>query len=390
MPSARSGLILVLAFVGSLCACAERPGPEPLAWGALRTGPNAVGFGSWVERDSTRPGGDGDGDGDGGARPVQVAVWFPVDRGPPGEALRWSDYVGLAASESGGPDGPRERERAVDDFSAFLTQNGVPAPAVRDWMTSGMRASRRALVTDPTLPLVLIAQGNGQAAYSQAVLSEYLASRGFVVVTTPSPLRTGATLSSEAEVYGVAELQARDLAFAARAVTARGLGDSARVAVVGHSFGARAALLLLAQGVSTELISLDGGIAMEEGKHWLDGSPVAPGVLRGRITHLYEDGDPLLRPDFDLLRAMTGTSRERILVPGLAHWQFTSFGTMGQSFPDVAPGRAGEGSGARAAAIVRFVACRLDAWAHGVPDGARCVPADGALVMQAPWPVGQP
>lgn len=63
-----------------------------------------------------------------------------------------------------------------------------------------------------------MAQGNGQSAHHQAVLSEFLASHGFIVCATPSQARLGDRLKSEADVLPGAMAQAGDLAIAERYV----------------------------------------------------------------------------------------------------------------------------------------------------------------------------
>jgi predicted dienelactone hydrolase len=87
---------------------------------------------------------------------------------------------------------------------------------------------------------VVIAQGNGQSAKHQAVLAEYLASHGYVVATSPSPLRLGARMESEADVLPVAREQARDMTLVVREMRKR-LGR-ASVEGPGHWPGGRRAV----------------------------------------------------------------------------------------------------------------------------------------------------
>ena len=204
----------------------------------------------------------------------------------------------------------------------------------------------------------------------QAVLAEYLASCGYVVVTTPSPTRIGTPMHDESDIYPVARLQAHDLHVAVRAVARRGWADSTRVAVVGHSFGARAGLLLLADGDSRLLVSLDGGIADSIGRNWLTGTNVDTAKIPGSVVHLYQVGDSTIVPDFTLLHALTGTDRVLVRVSGVSHWHFTSFGVITDSFPTVAPGKSTPAGAEAAARIDDYARCALDAWNRGAVRAA--------------------
>ena len=353
--SARTARSLA-AMVACLCLAARaqaRQSPAtPLAWGTLQPGDYPVGFTAFTSIDSA--GGPGR-----AGRPVQISVWYPARATATAARMTYGDYTDLSATERGDEATGEALSRARAQFTAFLSSNGVPTAPVERWLASAMLATRDAARRTPTGPLVLIAQGNGQTAYSQAVLAEYLASRGFVVVSTPSPLRTGSRLGSDDDVYPVAMLQSDDLRFAMRETVRRGLHSGSAVTVIGHSFGARAGLLVLASGAASELISLDGGIANRAGNTWLAGSPLRPSDISGSIVHLFQEGDSTVQPDFSLMHRMTRASRVLVRADEMRHWQFTSFGTIASSFPDVSPGAA-TAVGARAAVeTVEFVACLL-------------------------------
>lgn len=285
--------------------------------------------------------------------------------------MRYADYVALGASERGETVSAESDLRAVAGFSDFLVRNGVPKADVARWLESAMLAWRDAPGPPGRHPVVLIAQGNGQAAYSQAVLAEYLASRGFVVATTPSPGRIGPAMQSEDDILPVATAQAEDLALALRELVRRGWSDSGRVAVAGHSFGARAALLLLANRTASMLISLDGGIANAQGRQWIDHSAIDPATIRGQVLHVFQEGDTIVRPDFTLLRRMKGAARLLVRAEGLSHWHFTSFGTISAAFPTVAPGATDAARSRTASAVMALTACALDGWSRAsrtLPD----------------------
>lgn len=352
----RGAWLLALLLPGVVTPGAAQDQAPP-SWGSLTPGPHVVGVASFVARDSARTAPDG-------PRVVQITFWYPARPVANAPVAQYSDYVALGASERGQGTTRAEGTRAVSSFTEFLVGNGVPRSDVTRWLESPMRASFAAPRARGNHPVVLVAQGNGHAAYSQAVLAEYLASHGYLVATTPSPGRIGPAMQTEDDILPAAVAQAEDLALALRWLVRRGWGDSSRVAVVGHSFGARAALLLLHRSVASVLVSLDGGIANAQGRQWLDGSTIDPGRIRGFVVHLFQEGDTIVRPDFALLRQLTGTARILVRAEGLSHWHFTSFGTISGTFPTVAPGATDRVRARTAAHVVEFAACVLDAWAR--------------------------
>ena len=70
-------------------------------------------------------------------------------------------------------------------------------------------------------PVLLLGPGMGGAVQDQAALAESLASQGYVVATTPSPVRLGARMESDADVPAMADEQARDLEVALEILTPR-------------------------------------------------------------------------------------------------------------------------------------------------------------------------
>jgi dienelactone hydrolase len=186
-------------------------------------------------------------------------------------------------------------------------------------------------------PLILVAHGNGQNAIDQVVLCEFLASHGYVVAATPSPmLRT--PLEREDQVGELAEIQATELARAASRVAAVLSVDTTRIGVIGHSFGARAALLLAMRDSSIRaVVSLDGGIGTATAQ---EAFRLAPSFREDArlppVLHFYETLDPFMKPDFTLLERLD--TRGLTLEPtrGMHHTHFTTYGFAAALFPDIA------------------------------------------------------
>jgi dienelactone hydrolase len=175
-------------------------------------------------------------------------------------------------------------------------------------------------------PLVLIAQGNGQDAADQAILSEYLASHGYVVVSAPSPM-LALRMTSEAQVGAFAEAQKNALVAARRVVAARfRIGRCA--AVVGHSFGARAALLLAMSDPSIRaMVSLDGGVGTATGIASLKEAPsFNANASLPPLLHIYELQDAFMRPDFRFIESLPFRELQLQQAVDMHHVHFTTYG----------------------------------------------------------------
>lgn len=323
-------------------------------WGPLVPGPHRVGFDVSIVRDETRRL-------DGGPRPVQIVVWYPATPAPGAEPVSFGAYTRLA---------DEERPDAKDGERPPPTPNA--GPERERLMQARMAAVRGAPVAPGRFPLVVIAQGNGQSAQHQAVLSEYLASHGYVVATSPAPLRLGARMESEADVLPVAQEQALDLRFVADEVGRRPFVDGRTLALVGHSLGARSALLTAASGPASALVSLDGGIGSGAAKDWLSGETTFDrSAYRVALLHFYEEVDDFMTPDLALLRSLVHADRILVRVEGLAHRHFTSLGWASAAFPqldDPDPGRA-----ERCAAVADTTRLFLDARVKASADAERAL-----------------
>jgi len=296
---------LLLGLLGSPAPSsvfAQSTAPEP--------GPWRVGFAFIRSVDSTRRMETGE------PRPLDIGVWYPT-RSTERLRLTYRDYYLLAAAEP-----------ELENFIQFLASHGAENREVAAWLATPMRAIRDALPTDQRFPLVLIAQGNGHSVQDQAPMAEHLASHGYVVATTPSPMRVTGPLESESQVGARAMEQSIDLETAELRLLQwrRDIAGEA-IGVVGHSFGARAGLLLAMRSTHVAaLVSLDGGIGTATGRGSMESvAGFRPGAVRAAILHFYETLDDYMTPDLSLLRSLTGVTRWIQQAP-LHHHQFTSLG----------------------------------------------------------------
>jgi dienelactone hydrolase len=184
---------------------------------------------------------------------------------------------------------------------------------------------------------VLVAQGNGQDAFDQVVLCEYLASRGFVVATTASPTRR-VPLERDDQVGAVAQRQADDLAAIAAIVSRTLPVDAQHIGVVAHSLGARGALLFAMTDPRVRaLVSLDGGIGTATAVSSLRGAPAfRADAPIPPLLHFYEELDAFMAPDFAFLRTLHTRALTLERVDTMHHVHFTTYGYIAARFPDLA------------------------------------------------------
>jgi dienelactone hydrolase len=234
--------------------------------------------------------------------------------------LRYRDYVSDTAR-----------------LASFLTGAGLARSTVDSLFVSPLHALPAPPPLDRSMPLILVAQGNGQDAIDQVVLSEYLASHGFVVASTPSPmLRT--PMQREDQAGEFADVQASELAMAIDLVAAGMRVNAQRIGIIGHSFGARAALLLAMRDTRiAAVVSLDGGIGtataiepLRRAPSFRADAPLPP------LLHFLEELDAFMKPDFTFLKSLRHTDLVLQPTAGMRHMHFTTYGFVAATVPALA------------------------------------------------------
>lgn len=190
------------------------------------------------------------------ARPIQTLIWYPTKK--TGNArLHYRDYLRTAATETAFGHSDVE---ANHDAAAALEENypNLSVEKRRTELGQTMLAVHDAAAAAGKYPAVIYAPGSSSSAHENADLCEYLASHGYIVLSSASIGMN--TRSMTIDLEG-AEAQAADINFLAGYATTLAQVDNSKIAVAGYSFGGLANVLAAARDDRiAALVALDGSI----------------------------------------------------------------------------------------------------------------------------------
>jgi predicted dienelactone hydrolase len=251
-------------FVIALPSVAGAQGPP--IWEGLPPGPHAVGFKTAWQLDQARrynmtyddmttyAAGKA-------PRPILVNMWYPADRAGNARRMPHRDYLQILAAEA-----PLAKfsTKLVAFNRAVIAQEIMQKPAkeLSDWERSLLdqfldtptACVRNARPAEGRNPLVIYHAGHGSSFEDNAVMCEFLASHGFVVIGSAFQRPDGSSFGVDGGLTS-----AHDMGFLVAAARQLSMVDADRVGVIGHSGGAHAALTYgsLPGAVVDAVVSLD-------------------------------------------------------------------------------------------------------------------------------------
>jgi dienelactone hydrolase len=267
--------------------------------------------------------------------------------------MTYHDYLGLVAAETTYAV-PENADAAETELRSTLSQRGADSADVSAWLRAPMTAVRDAPAEPRRFQLVVIAQGSGESPHDQAVIAEFLASHGYVVASCPSQTRISGPMTDENAIGRSAREEAQDLNFLIDRQRREANVLGSRVALVGHSFGARGALIAaLTRHDVAAVVSLDGGIGTATGLDSFQGALGSAGdSVTVPILHIYETLDPAMAPNWTLLSSLRASPVWIAHTTAMHHHHFTSLGGLGVGFPKLLSAMGGNDTTTRQSAAV--------------------------------------
>jgi dienelactone hydrolase len=210
------------------------------------------------------------------ARPMQMLTWYPAARG--GKPMTFRDYYNYGATEADFAPDAAALKRVTETRLAGLTASG---PAVAHVLAQPMRALRDAPAQAGKYPVVIYAPSFSASAAENADLCEYLASHGYIVLSSASQGAHSRAMTTDVEGL---ETQAADIGWLIAQAAEMPHADTGRLAVVGFSWGGLANVVAAAKDDRIKaLVSLDGSVRYFP--HLVDGGKAAiPYVTPARVA----------------------------------------------------------------------------------------------------------
>ena len=295
------------------CGTPQHSTPPYALWGDLRPGQHAVGF----EIDAIRY--EVSSASANTTRVIPTSIWYPAAAASPDGAMPFKHYVAWYDSSHVPP------SMARPIASSLLDQYAT------GWFADAKRADVTPLLETRTaahlgaegargrFPLLVYVPGHNGTPLTHTVTCEFLASRGYIVVSAPSH---GVGAGEQSFDLAGSEAQLRDVEQLLRYGLSLPSVDSARVGAVGFSLGGGLVTLLAMQHSSiSAVVSLDGIATLPDSYFLLADSPsYAPATLNAPWLQIRSDRDTTL--DLTLLRTWSRSSRTLVTLAGLDHHDF--------------------------------------------------------------------
>lgn len=195
-------------------------------------------------------------------RPMQIAVWYPSVSNNKKKSLKYKDYIGLTASEVDfSKQKIHDKTKAVEETLRWMSLDD--RKKMDEFYNTDIDVFLNAHQHKGNFPLVLYAPPLDASFYDNSVLCEYLASKGYIVLSTTA--KGEYTRLQENSVRSI-DAQAEDMAFLLD--FGQKFTKSDKIGTIGMSRGGLSNLLFALKNKNIDAsISLDGSVFSQG---WLD------------------------------------------------------------------------------------------------------------------------
>jgi tetratricopeptide (TPR) repeat protein len=268
LPRRHSREVGALAAVLVALASPPATGQDPLLWGSLKPGPNAVGYRALYRFDHTRqydpefvtdptkpplhkP------------RPIFITVWYPAQE-TDAKPMEYRQYLDVSSDDALiAPFVKRLSRHVVNVVSEEAVgkepanRTPVETAAFERLLATRTFAVKDAPPAEGRFPVVIHHPGLGGTPDDNSVLFELLASHGYVVLSSAYPNNDAQGVAIGSDLH----TSFRDLEFLSRFARELPFADADRLGAMGHSWGAIAVLhwAALPDSVLRAFVTLDSG-----------------------------------------------------------------------------------------------------------------------------------
>ncbi len=234
--------------LAAVLACAGGGWGQSQFWGELKAGKYAVGFRSLYQLDVARSY-DADYPAPGTAavkkaRPIFLAIWYPA-AAQHDVAMVYRDYFRAVTVESPVPEFAQRLRKFTRDTACRYMLGKEFEKLTEDervtWeglLATPVYATSKVTASAGRFPVVIYHPGLGGTFEDNAVACEYLASHGYVVLSSAYQPADSSALNIDGDLATSLE----DLNFLLRYASTLPFADASKVAAMGHSYGAQAML----------------------------------------------------------------------------------------------------------------------------------------------------
>ncbi len=268
------------------------------------------------------------------ARPIQIALWYPAKKSERAPKMLFAEYAYLVAREERFGEltaAAKERGRTLlhKSLNRWLKEE-VPDNKLAELLDMRTACIKDAAPAKGRFPTMIVAQGASQSCFTHSIVCEYLASHGYVVVTSPSM----GTYTREITIDSRGtETQARDVEFIISYLHNISMADEEKLALAGFSFGGSPLMIVPMRNTNIDaLVSLDSFVGFQGVLPHLQQSPSFDiGRMKVPLLHVVQHTNPFL--DSSLIDTLRYADRYIVRIKGLNHFDFSSLGMMSAIIP---------------------------------------------------------
>lgn len=299
---------------------------------ALENGTYKVGFSHYLTNDSTRTYKRlFDWKNQHIARPISVSVWYPSDEKKNATTMTILNYMEILKQEEEWEHLPNEQI-----LNWFYYPN---TPENRKHLSEQTTAVKNRKKAKGKFPVLIYAPSYQAASIENFALFEYVASHGYIVISSPS--RGTESRHMEGGTGKDMETQARDIEFLIKEVAKFDNAQMEKIATIGFSFGGLSNVLAQMRNKKIKAnVSFDGSIKYQYAT--LQKSPFTNiKAVDVPFIHLAQKDipenvlkedkiDPLLNSNFEFYDSLVNSKSYSLKFHNLTHSYFSTLGVLFQ------------------------------------------------------------